>query len=445
MLQITACGGGWCKMAESVVKYSYNGTEYSFVSKDPAQIEDLKCPICLQLVYEPVLTSCGHLFCQRCVKGQTKCPTCRDKLQCMRNQRDERKVKSLKVKCPNWKKGCRWQGDLRDTPQHKVTNCQMQTVSCPKGCKEKIVRGRLQEHGKTCPQRAYKCPHCQFPGTFVKVTTTHFTACYSFPLTCPAGCRNRFPRMKIASHLAECAEELVPCMYASIGCQEVIRRRQFQAHMDDKKDYHFQRAMEMVMQLGMAVTELSMSMRLIVTGGATPDTSLLPLPFRPWLQITPTCYPQPPWVFKFMAVQDIRGNEVWFSDPVYSHFGGYKMCIKAYIGDEKPTHVSVSIHLMQGENDDNLKWPFKGTIKVSLLNQLEDRQHFTRQVWSPDCRIPEYISGRVTGRDKAVNGWRVDDFIPQQDLVYNSYKNCQYLKDNTVFCRVDCFKPKLLD
>ena len=21
-------------------------------------------------------------------------------------------------------------------------------------------------------------------------------------------------------------------------------------------------------------------------------------------------------------------NEVWFSDPVYSHFGGYKMCLK---------------------------------------------------------------------------------------------------------------------
>ena len=92
--------------AGSVVKYSYNGTEYSFVSKDPAQIEDLKCPICLELVYEPVLTSCGHLFCQRCVRDQTKCPTCRDELQCMRNQRDERRVKGLKVKCPISEKGC---------------------------------------------------------------------------------------------------------------------------------------------------------------------------------------------------------------------------------------------------------------------------------------------------------------------------------------------------
>ena len=70
-------------MAESVVKYSYNGTEYSFVIKDPAQLKDLKCAICLELVYEPVLTSGGHLFCQRCVWEETKCPTCQNELQCM--------------------------------------------------------------------------------------------------------------------------------------------------------------------------------------------------------------------------------------------------------------------------------------------------------------------------------------------------------------------------
>ena len=34
-------------MAESVVKCCYNGSEYRFVSKDPAQIEDLQCPVVL--------------------------------------------------------------------------------------------------------------------------------------------------------------------------------------------------------------------------------------------------------------------------------------------------------------------------------------------------------------------------------------------------------------
>ena len=146
-------------MAESVVKYCYNGSEYRFVSKDPAQIEDLKCPICFELAYEPVLTNCGHLFCRRCVRGERICPTCRSKLHYMRNQRDERKVKRLKVECPNREKGCEWQGDLGDTAQHTGTNCQMETVSCPKGCNERLLRGLLDQHATTCIRRPYKCPH----------------------------------------------------------------------------------------------------------------------------------------------------------------------------------------------------------------------------------------------------------------------------------------------
>ena len=45
-------------------------------------------------------------------------------------------------------------------------------------------------------------------------------------------------------------------------------------------------------------------------------------------------------------------NEVWFSDPVYSHFGGYKMCLKVLangFGNCTSTHVTVSGNLMQGD------------------------------------------------------------------------------------------------
>ena len=427
------------KMAESVVKCSYNGTEYSFVCKDPAQIEDLKCPICLELVYEPVLTSCGHLFCQRCVRRQTKCPVCQNKLQCMRNQRDERKVKGLKVKCPNWEKGCGWQGDLGDTAQHRGTKCHMQVIPCPIGCKKKILRVFLKRHAETCTQRPYKCPHCLFKGLFANVTTTHFTACDYFPLMCPAGCRCGFSHRQMATHLAECAEELVPCTYTSIGCKEVIKRKHLQTHLDSKKDYHFKRAMEMVMQLGTAVTELSMSIRLIASGETKPDTSLLPLPFRPWLESRPTSYPIPPLIFKLdVFLMNNENGYSWFSDPVYSHFGGYKMRFYVCDSGEFGFCVSVYICLMQGDNDDNLKWPFKGTIKVSLLNQLKDGQHHTMTLFTPDRGIPAHLGGRVT---EVELGCR--QFISHQDLIHKGDKNCQYLKDDTLFFRVDCIEPKL--
>ena len=139
-----------------------------------------------------------------------------------------------------------------------------------------------------------------------------------------------------------------------------------------------------------------------------------------------------------------ENDEEWLSDPVYSHFGGYKMCLNVDAngnGHAKNTHVSLYVYLMRGDNDDSLKWPFKGTIKVSLLNQLEDGLHFNKELWSPDDDVPEDTSGRVTEGETADGGWGQSHFIPHNDLGYKGGQNCQYLKDDALFFRVDCFEP----
>ena len=139
-------------------------------------------------------------------------------------------------------------------------------------------------------------------------------------------------------------------------------------------------------------------------------------------------------------------NEEWFTDPVYSHFGGYKMCLKVYAngyGCGKGTHVSVYVTLMRGDNDNHLKWPFKGTIKVSLLNQLEDGQHHTMHVWSPDEDIPQSACMRITKKERAQSGRGKTKYALHRDLVCQDVKNQQFLKDYSPFFRLDCFEPKL--
>ena len=71
----------------------------------------------------------------------------------------------------------------------------------------------------------------------------------------------------------------------------------------------------------------------------------------------------------------------------------------------------------------------------------EDGQHHTMETWSPDHSTE--ISGHVTEGERADEGWGYAVFISHQDLKYRKDKNCQYLKDNTLFFRVDCFEPKL--
>ena len=160
-----------------------------------------------------------------------------------------------------------------------------------------------------------------------------------------------------------------------------------------KKDYHLEKSMDIVVQRSMRQSELS-------TMRAMRDTTHLSLPFCPWLWNIPTSYPRPPWVIKMERYQEKKVNSAaWLSDPVYSHFGGYMMCLKVYADGNKEgrsTLVSVFIFLMGGDDDNNLKWLFKGTIKVSLLNQLEDSEHHTLESSSSDCNISERLCVHVT-------------------------------------------------
>ena len=484
-------------MADSLPKYSYKGVKYVFVDTPVRLLEEAKCPICLELMKEPVSTSCEHLFCQNCIKDQPTCPTCRKRFTTTPDRGSVRIVKAFKVKCPNSVEGCKWQGDLGDAEEHLEEKCQHQKVKCPNRCGSKLDRKHLRRHTqRDCTHRPYKCPYCDHKGVYKDVTTVHYTTCGDFPLSCPAGCRKKIKRRNMESHLStECPEEYISCKYVMFGCDTAVKRREKETHFSDKA-LHFEKSMESQLAISSSLISLFQSPTHI-----RPDVTSLPLSFRPWLQNTPTCYPRPPWVVKLEGFEEKKTNdEQWFSDPVYSHFGGYKMCLSVYphgngdndsngdddddsnddddddsSGDDddgdsndddddddsngddddddsngdddddsngddyEGTHVSVFVHLMKGENDGNLKFPFKGHIVVSLLNQLEDKNHHTREPWSPEYDIPEEYSGRVTAGQRS-GGWGYPKFIPHNDLNYNSHKNCQYLKNDCLFFRVDMFE-----
>ena len=425
--------------------HSYRGVQYEFVGIEKQSLDELKCPVCLQLVSDPVQTSCGHLFCDECMEGLNVCPIDDSDFTLKPDHLKDARVCNLKVKCPHKQRGCQWQGKLGEVEKHIEIDCERVIVECKHvGCNLDMERGQLLAHmNNDCLYREYTCPFCGLEDTYCKITTAHFTICQELPLPCPGGCgSDGLVRRSMSKHLSkECPEEFVSCSFVVAGCKQIVKRKELQQHLQDK-DKH----LDIVLSNYISLSRLVQDLLIAIKKGDEESTqaSHLLLTLRPWLQNIPTCYPCVKWVIKMEGFQEKKENNYqWVSDPVYSHFGGYKMCLRVDANGGKGTYVSLFVLLMRGDNDDNLKWPFKGTIKVCLLNQLEDRQHHSKDLWSPHDNVPECISGRVTDGEEARKSWGCSYFISHQKLGYCRDKSCQYLKNDNLFFRVERVEPKL--
>ena len=106
------------------------------------------------------------------------------------------------------------------------------------------------------------------------------------------------------------------------------------------------------------------------------------------------------------------------------------------LGDN--SHIFVYVCLVAREYDDQVKWPFNGGISVTLLNQLKDDGHFVETVWPCDVQEnSETISGRVTTEVVAGGGWGLHQFITVESLGCPGDISCEYLREDTLFFRIE--------
>ena len=130
-------------------------------------------------------------------------------------------------------------------------------------------------------------------------------------------------------------------------------------------------------------------------------------------------------------------NKTWYSSGFYTHNGGYKMCLNVDAnGDSngEGTHVSVYLYLMKGENDDTLTWPIRFKCTIILLNQLKDEGHYCRTINCITDEADEYNSRVLRG--ERGGEWGYPRFIPHDQLGLEEDDECQYLKDDSLYFRV---------
>ncbi len=104
------------------------------------------------------------------------------------------------------------------------------------------------------------------------------------------------------------------------------------------------------------------------------------------------------------------------------HSGGYKLKLQVYPGgdrDGRGSHLSVFVRLVSGPCHNKLRWPFVGTVTIKLLNQITDKNHFSKQISFNES------DGKFPGSEMGVA-----KFISHKEL--SSQGPVKYLVNDTV-------------
>ena len=341
----------------------------------------------------------------------------------------ERKVKELKVRCPKKGAGCGWVEELGHLDQHLndgavAGDCQYVEVACPNLCGGRVLRRDLVGHkANDCPARQFVCTHCAYGGTYQEITQDHLPKCKKYPLDCPNNCGERgIERQHLQNHLHYCPLEVIDCEFDYAGCKEKVKRQKMQSHEDGSVKAHLQLVAAHAKLLKTQIEQQETQLRTL-----TSEVNLLKTALKSTFV--------PPVFTMTNFQQHMNDKDRWFSPSFHSHIGGYQMCISVCAngyGEGVGSHLSVFLHMMPGEYDDYLKWPFHGEVIVQLVDQRENVSHWEVALLDEnDYSLDDIYNymDRVRVKEAHViqqrgRGWSFDEFISHQE---RTYETSQYL------------------
>ena len=195
-------------------KMASRRTDYDFLER-PSQ--DFFCPVSLELLLEPQLTSCcGHHLSLEAAKRLQRegraCPMCNgEQWSAMLDKYHRRRVHEVRVRCWHKDNSCEWVGELNE----------------------------IEKHATSCEHRLWKCKYCGLRCEFVEGEGKHWPKCTRFPEPCPNSCEvGTVERCNMEKHRSVCSLEPVPCEMKEFGCSVVVPRKELATHMKESELQH---------------------------------------------------------------------------------------------------------------------------------------------------------------------------------------------------------------
>lgn len=345
-------------------------------------------------------------------------------------------MEALEVRCNEEDQNCTWVGELGQLVFHSIV-CPSRVVLCPKKCS--TVDGKPTEYllkdldvhlEEDCPYRISECPHCNEEGTFDEITKSHLANCPMVLAQCPnEGCEAELCSSLLRFHvLTECEFALIECKHRELGCDVALLHSELDEHERDDS-LHFRVMMSSMTKLQRQVETSRAEICLLK------DT--LQAVERDGKLFNSTEHtPVPSTIFKVPQFGSYKNKDNFTYDRLDTE-EGYRFC--ARILPNNDDHLSVYFFLMKGPKDHNLPWPFKGKIKVELLNQVEDSHHFSKTV-----EFPKEHGQKVREGETSDKGYGISRFMELEQLLGKSKEKqdrdkkakIKYLLDDSLYFRV---------
>ena len=121
------------------------------------------------------------------------------------------------------------------------------------------------------------------------------------------------------------------------------------------------------------------------------------------------------------------------SPAFYTSLCGYKLCLRINLNGVDSgvgRYIALFVHMMQGDYDSILEWPFTGGITLTILDQSEGtefRQHISKTL----IASPNLSAFQRPTAPRNCKGYGYVEFAPIEHIRYP-----QYIKNNTMLVRV---------
>ena len=356
--------------------------DFNFVERPS---EDFFCPVSLELLLEPQLTSCcgHHLSLEAATRLQREgkaCPLCNgQQWSIMLDKYHRRKVHEVRVRCWHTDNGCAWVGEMND----------------------------LKRHADVCEKRPWECQYCALKCTYGEGEEKHWPACLKFPVPCPNGCEvGSVERCNMEQHRSVCSLEPVACEMKEFGCSVVVPRKELATHMRESELQHLTAMTVLNLRLSRQLQQDSTERDRKITQLQQEMVDLKKLQTEMQVEMK-TQFDEQKQLHQ-RELTELKGHiqklehtthhieqhtagvicsgcEVFTFTPFKQAMGGALLSTICRLSDHHGYKLRLQLKVcftfnhMQADlcsdHDDELHWPIDVKVRLELLNQAEDHHH----------------------------------------------------------------------